>query len=192
MPIARFISVFIMALAMLFVLPIQNAWAQGVAVNVIDCTPNASPPTNPVDTALRNNEAAVGQQASQDLANFWATLPKIDAAKSQCTDQLMSNYNNFVNGISGLTDPLGVITGLLQNQLLGLLNSACSSVMSAVSQTAQSLSSLARICVPLPNFGLGSFSGLNLQGCSGGTVIPLTAGTGVWSSPYPNNTFLLK
>ncbi|MDE2029757.1 MAG: hypothetical protein KGI97_04235 [Alphaproteobacteria bacterium] len=178
MPAKRGFFVVFLAVLALSVLSIPHrAYASVDAAGITSCSNDGN---DPADVGFQHAAAAAGQQATQDATKAWEGFQKIDAAGSQCIDQLMSIYNAFVSSTASLTDPLGIITSILSSQITGLVNQVCSQVVGTIGGAGNSLSSLTRMCLPLPTFGIGGWNlGLNMPGCSGGTQIsPISFGSG--------------
>jgi hypothetical protein len=149
---------------------------------------------NATDANYNQTVAAVGQRVSSDVTKAWQTMAKIDVQAMYCATNLIKKFQTFVSAIGGLTDPLGVVISLLGPQLLALVNSTCSQVMSAVTSLTTSLTALAKICIPLPSFGLKGMFNFSIKPpqCSGGTPVQMITGGSPWGTPsYANGNSLI-
>jgi hypothetical protein len=131
------------------------------------------PANNAEDTRAKQAAALNGQAADKIVTDAWSKQVKIDVGTSYCSKALISAYNAFVDQLQGVSDPAGFIGGILGKALGDFLNSTCTSVISSIASDANTISSLARICIPISGFGLPGLPGLNLSPCSGGTQINL-------------------
>jgi hypothetical protein len=183
-----------------FAVSTPHAHAQGVDLTPTLCSgPSAdglTPPTDSINTRQRQALAAAGAARINNAKNTAGAFPPPDVNKSQCIDNLLGAYNTFANGMKAFTMPAaiaGVIGSVIAGQIDALLNQTCSAVMGSVTSLGSAASSIARICVPMPSFGLNlGIPNLNLPGCSGSVSVPLLTGTGPWSPPVPGNSYYFQ
>ncbi|MDR3424354.1 MAG: hypothetical protein P4M13_04655 [Alphaproteobacteria bacterium] len=141
------------------------------------CNDSSSPYYN-LDTIALNNAASHQQAAYTAGVNAVNQFPVASAAQL-CANKIDSAFSS----LGGLTSSTGV-AGLSLSSALStaftnitnqVTNQICSSLTGAIGATAgsSSLSSIAKICLPMPSFNLSSFSLPSVAGCSGGMPISL-------------------
>ncbi|MFY9288031.1 MAG: hypothetical protein WAO98_05970 [Alphaproteobacteria bacterium] len=157
----------------------------------ITTVPQTSFAANPTDECadgamndrFRQSFASVGQAKLQAQNAAMALFGAIDLKVQTCFDKIKGMFTI----LGSLSDPLALIWSLIAGQILALVNELCSSVLNTLSQLKSFvMSQFNRLCLPLPDFGLGSFDlDLDLKNatCDGVSLFNPGSSTGPLGTP---------
>lgn len=123
--------------------------------------------------AFAQNSAAHQQDLLKAAMNASSQFPIVPAVNS-----CFQSITNMMKMLPIIADP-SAASGILSTIINNLVSMQCSQIMGTISSVSGGLSNMAKVCVPMPNFGFsGSGSGLNLNlpsTCNGTTVLSTTS-----------------
>ncbi len=112
-----------------------------------------------VNQALQSAFGHAGQAMIRNNNSTLDMFGAIDVRVQSCLDKIRQAFQV----ITMLSDPLALIAAVVLSQVLQMIEQLCQTVLSDVTSLRDfALSQLNRICIPIPNFGLGGGGGLNL------------------------------
>ena len=130
-------------------------------------------------------QGSAGRLAAAQAAG--ALFPPINI-NTQCLQNLMKMFSALPSA-----DPaglLGAVLKLVMTQVQALLNQVCSQVMGDINALKNAVMQMAKICIPMPSFGLNLGLGISANSCTGGTAFSLLAPSSAATSKYNANAFL--
>jgi hypothetical protein len=128
---------------------------------------------NPVDAGVTARMVANKQSQLQNQQAARALFAPVDRKIQMCFDQVQAIFQAI--GFHG--SPLALLTTAAMMIILNLVQQVCSAVLTDLNQIKTFvLSQVNRLCLPLPNFGLG-LGGLNLKPVTCNGISLLQPGT---------------
>ncbi|HEU0117307.1 MAG TPA: hypothetical protein VFR09_01630 [Alphaproteobacteria bacterium] len=162
------------ALLLLFTFSMSGS-AHAVSAPTDPCADGSSP-FSKEDQLLQQNQAAVGQAIAQAKMATVAAFGEVDIATQTC----WKNIQNIFSSLAVSGNPMGLITNVIVQQIISMVNQVCSVVLSDLNSIKNfALSQFNRMCLPMPNFNLG-LNGFNLKDvtCNGTALFQPGAGNG--------------
>jgi hypothetical protein len=133
----------------------------------------------------RSNFAQIQYQRAHNINTLFPMLPALNACVQQMTKLLQ-----MLPTIGNPFDATSFIVTMVLNAVIGQV---CSSIMGTVQSVENAITSMAKICLPMPHFNGLDLPKFGSTSCSGALQLNFITGWGAQQSPYtPDYTKFMR